>query len=73
MQPPTAQSLRIRTVQDAHVIFHAVHLGILPMVTRRLDTEERRNVRAGNVYVWEERGRHTEATGVRSLPCQSFP
>lgn len=34
------------------------------MVTRRLDTEERRAVRPGNVYVWEERGRHTEATGV---------
>ena len=46
-------------------MFHAVMTGILPMVTRRLDTEERRAVRAGNVYVWEERGRNAEATGVR--------
>jgi len=64
MQPPTCMAIRIRSVQDAHTVFHAVMTGILPMVTRRLDTEERRAVRSGNVYVWEERGRHTEATGV---------
>ncbi|KLO11747.1 hypothetical protein SCHPADRAFT_905772 [Schizopora paradoxa] len=64
MQPPTCMGIRIRSVQDAHIVFHAVMTGLLPMVTRRLDTEERRAVRSGNVYVWEERGRHTEATGL---------
>ncbi|KAH8118932.1 Gti1/Pac2 family-domain-containing protein, partial [Phellopilus nigrolimitatus] len=64
MQPPTCAGIRIRSVHDAHVVFHAVYREILPMVTRRLDTEERRAVCAGNVYVWEERGRNTEATGL---------
>ena len=68
MQPPTCTGIRVRSVHDAHVLFHAVYLEILPMVTRRLDTEERRAVRSGNVYIWEERGRNTEATGV-SLLC----
>ena len=66
MQPPTCTHLRIRTVHDAHIMFHAVHLKIFPMVSRRLDTEERRALRSGNVYVWEERGRHHEPTGVSS-------
>ncbi|KAI5119804.1 hypothetical protein M0805_006937 [Coniferiporia weirii] len=64
MQPPTCTGIRIRSVHDAHIVFHAVFLEVLPMVTRRLDTEERRAVRAGNVYVWEERGRNNEATGL---------
>ncbi|THH06546.1 hypothetical protein EW145_g4011 [Phellinidium pouzarii] len=64
MQPPTCTGVRIRSVHDAHVVFHAVYLKILPMVARRLDAEERRAVRAGNVYVWEERGRNSEATGL---------
>jgi len=34
------------------------------MVSRRLDTEERRAIRSGCVYVWEERGSNTEATGL---------
>lgn len=65
LQPPTCTGIRIRSVLDAHLIFHGVMMRILPMVTRRLDTDERRMVRPGNVYVWEERGRHSEATGVR--------
>lgn len=50
--------------QDAQIIFHAVALGVLPMVTRRLDTEERRSITSGCVFVWEERGPSPEATGV---------
>jgi len=72
MQPPTCMAIRIRSVQDAHIVFHAVMTGLLPMVTRRLDTEERRAVRSGNVYVWEERGRHTEATGVSTQTATIF-
>lgn len=34
------------------------------MVGRRLDTEERRNISSGSVFVWEERGANAEATGV---------
>ncbi|THU86554.1 hypothetical protein K435DRAFT_868167 [Dendrothele bispora CBS 962.96] len=49
---------------DARVIFHAVLLNILPMVTRRLGSEERSLITPGSVYVWEERGPNTELTGV---------
>lgn len=54
----------MRTPHDAHVIFHAVSLDLLPMVSRRLDTEERRAISSGCVFVWEERGPNAEATGV---------
>lgn len=66
-QHPTCTGLRIRSVRDAHIIFHAARLGHLSIIKRRLDTEERRAVRAGNVYVWEERGPNSRAAGV-SLP-----
>ncbi|KAI0320464.1 Gti1/Pac2 family-domain-containing protein [Amylostereum chailletii] len=58
MQPPTCTGIRIRTARDAEVVFHAVALGLLPMVTRRLDSEERMSLSTGCVYVWEERGSH---------------
>ncbi|KAI0026765.1 Gti1/Pac2 family-domain-containing protein, partial [Vararia minispora EC-137] len=64
MQPPTCINIRIRSVADAHVVFYAVQCGVLPIVTRRLDNEERRAIRSGSVYVWEERGADSEATGL---------
>ncbi|KAH7909292.1 Gti1/Pac2 family-domain-containing protein [Hygrophoropsis aurantiaca] len=64
MQHPTCTMLRVRSPQDAQVIFHAVCLGALPMVKRRLDTEERRSISSGSVFVWEERGPNAEATGL---------
>jgi len=64
MQRATITGLRIRSPADARVIFYSVFLNILPMVTRRLDTEERSLISTGSVYVWEERGPHAELTGV---------
>jgi len=64
MQQPTCTRLRVRSPQDAQVIFHAVAVCVLPMVTRRLDTEERRAITSGSVFVWEERGPNPEATGL---------
>ncbi|KAL7281510.1 hypothetical protein ACG7TL_004825 [Trametes sanguinea] len=67
MQLPTCTGLRIRSMSDAHVIFHAVTLGILPIVSRRLDIEERRYIHSGCVCVWEERsasGEGSSATGI---------
>ena len=66
MQQPTCTRLRVRSSSDAHLIFYAVSLKLLPMVKRRLDTEERRSISSGCVYVWEERGPNAEATGVCS-------
>ncbi|KAF9010619.1 Gti1/Pac2 family-domain-containing protein [Cyathus striatus] len=64
MQRPTCSGLRVRSPSDAHIIFHAVSMGILPIISRRLDTEERRAITSGCVYVWEERGPNAEATGL---------
>ncbi|KAJ6629439.1 Gti1/Pac2 family-domain-containing protein [Mycena sp. CBHHK59/15] len=64
MQSATCTNLRIRSPADVRVVFHAVLLDILPMVTRRLDSEERGLIVPGSVYVWEERGAHAELTGV---------
>ncbi|KAI0256348.1 Gti1/Pac2 family-domain-containing protein [Lactifluus subvellereus] len=55
MMPPTCTNIRIRTARDAEIIFHAVRLGILPMVVQRLGSEERMALCSGCVYVWEER------------------
>jgi hypothetical protein len=67
MQRPTCTDIRVRSVADALVIFFAVSKGIVPIVSRRLDSEERRCIRSGSVYVWEERGPDAEATGVSIL------
>ncbi|GJJ10527.1 hypothetical protein Clacol_004753 [Clathrus columnatus] len=65
-QLPTCTNTRIITTDDAHRIFHAA--GVLrilgPMVHRRLDAEERRYVRPGSVFVWEERSTTSEAAGL---------
>ncbi|KAF9482705.1 hypothetical protein BDN70DRAFT_874720 [Pholiota conissans] len=64
MQQPTLQNVRIRSTRDALQVFHGVAIHRLPLITRRLDAEERRNIAPGNVYVWEERGANTEPTGL---------
>lgn len=52
MQTPTLQGVRIRSTRDALLVFHAVAIKRLPLITRRLDAEERRSIVSGNVYVW---------------------
>ncbi|KDQ10265.1 hypothetical protein BOTBODRAFT_178295 [Botryobasidium botryosum FD-172 SS1] len=64
MQEPTCVNVRIQSTADAHIIFHAVAIGYIPMIHRRLDTDERKEVRSGCVYVWEERNADAEATGM---------
>ncbi|TFY73517.1 hypothetical protein EWM64_g10495 [Hericium alpestre] len=58
MQSPTCTNVRIRSTHDVHRIFYAVYLGILPMITRRLDVKEREALRSGSCYAWEDRGPH---------------
>ncbi|KAJ7757763.1 hypothetical protein DFH07DRAFT_742037 [Mycena maculata] len=62
VQQPTCTNLRIRSVEDAHRIFYAVRKGVLRMVTRRLDADERNALKTGYVYVWEERSPNSEIT-----------
>lgn len=64
MQHPTCRNVRIRSTNDAHKIFAAVRTGVLHMVTRRLDADERLALRSGCIYAWEERGPHSELTGL---------
>ncbi|KAF7347959.1 hypothetical protein MSAN_01748000 [Mycena sanguinolenta] len=72
MQQPTCTNLRIRSVEDAHKVFFAVHKGAFHMVTRRLDTDERAALRAGFVYVWEERRRETKITDMSEIPMERW-
>lgn len=62
MQTPTCKGLRIGTPAEAHVVFHAVRRGFRPMITRRLDTDERRSIQSGDVFVWEERCPNAESS-----------
>ncbi|KAF8886548.1 Gti1/Pac2 family-domain-containing protein [Infundibulicybe gibba] len=64
MQQPTLRNVRIRSTRDALHVFNGVAMNLLPLITRRLDAEERRAIVPGNVYVWEERGANTEPTGL---------
>ena len=64
MQHPSLQNVRIRSTRDALHVFYAVARNVIPLITRRLDAEERRAIVPGNVYVWEERSANSEATGL---------
>ncbi|KAF9266068.1 hypothetical protein L218DRAFT_858928 [Marasmius fiardii PR-910] len=64
MQRPTLESVRVRSTRDALQVFYGVATNKLPLITRRLDAEERRAIVPGNVYVWEERGANTETIGI---------
>ncbi|KZT29172.1 hypothetical protein NEOLEDRAFT_704217 [Neolentinus lepideus HHB14362 ss-1] len=64
MQQPTLREFRLRNVQDALKVFYACYLGILPLITRRLDNEERQALRPGDAYVWEGRNPQTDVSGL---------
>ncbi|KAG8216500.1 Gti1/Pac2 family-domain-containing protein [Butyriboletus roseoflavus] len=64
MQHPSLQNVRIRSTRDALHVFYAVARNVIPLITRRLDAEERRAIVPGNVYVWEERSANSEVTGL---------
>ncbi|OBZ74273.1 cAMP-independent regulatory protein pac2 [Grifola frondosa] len=50
----THPALHLRDARDAHIVFEAVRLNILPLITRRLTAHEREQLASGNVFVWEE-------------------
>ncbi|CAK5276856.1 unnamed protein product [Mycena citricolor] len=54
LQDLTHPALHIRNVSDALVVVEAVRRGMLPLITHRLSIEDREQVGAGRVYVWEE-------------------
>ncbi|KAL2313173.1 cAMP-independent regulatory protein pac2 [Schizosaccharomyces pombe] len=45
----------IKTPLDAIILFEACRIGLLPRVQRRLSDHERSLIRAGSVFVWDER------------------
>ncbi len=47
-------TLDLRDAADAHVVFEAVRLNLLPLIKRRLTTEEREQLSSGNVFVWRK-------------------
>ena len=44
----------LRDARDALVVFEAVRIGVLPLIKRRLTSDERDQLSSGNVFVWEE-------------------
>ncbi|KZT29654.1 hypothetical protein NEOLEDRAFT_1174679 [Neolentinus lepideus HHB14362 ss-1] len=64
MQQPTLKNTRVRSVEDVHKICYAAYLGKLPIITRRLDTDERSALGPGDVYVWEERNSLNDISGL---------
>ncbi|KAI0317953.1 Gti1/Pac2 family-domain-containing protein, partial [Amylostereum chailletii] len=66
-QQPTLQNVRIRTAQDALQVFYAVARNVLTLLTRRLDADERKAIKPGNVYVWEDRSATTSDSGGLSM------
>ena len=65
MQGPTLTDIRVRNTRDSHIIFEAVARRVLPLITRRLTSIERRDsIRPGSVFVWEERGPESGSSGV---------
>ena len=66
-QQPTLEGVRIRTEQDALLVFYGVARGILTLLTRRLDADERKAIAPGHVYVWEDRSATTSDSGGLSM------
>ena len=58
---PLTKLADLRDARDAHIVFEAVRLNILPLITRRLTTVEREQLVSGNVFVWEE-AEHKQGT-----------
>jgi hypothetical protein len=46
---------QVQTPADAIMLFEACRQGFLPRVQRRLSEEERRNIKPGLVFVWDEK------------------
>ncbi|THH19609.1 hypothetical protein EW146_g1594 [Bondarzewia mesenterica] len=66
-QQPTLKNVRVRTSQDALQVFYGVARNALTMLSRRLDADERKSIRPGNVYVWEDRSATTSETAGLSM------
>lgn len=47
-------ALDVRDVHDAQIVLEAVRREMLPIVRRRLLSNEREELKSGHVYVWEE-------------------
>lgn len=47
--------LRSSSTHDALIIFECVRRGILPKISRRLREDERRLIRSGSVFVFDEK------------------
>ncbi|KAF8996275.1 hypothetical protein BDQ17DRAFT_1181306, partial [Cyathus striatus] len=65
---PTLKNVRIHSAQDALQVFNAVAMHRLPLITRRLNVEERsaiiREMYMSGEYAMEEHGPTTEITGL---------
>ncbi|KAF8964972.1 hypothetical protein BDZ97DRAFT_1645984, partial [Flammula alnicola] len=61
---PSTLLLLLLSIRRPHKIFGAVQRGLLQMVTRRLDADERLALQSGCIYAWEGRSPHSETIGL---------
>lgn len=66
-QQPTLQNVRIRTAQDALQVFYAVARNTLTLLSRRLDSEERKSIRPGQMYVSRFSPRYKSSLGTPAM------
>jgi hypothetical protein len=64
----------IETTQDVLLIFEGCRRGLIPRVCRRLQEKERRMIRSGSVFVFDEResGNLFSLTGVYEELTDAF-
>jgi hypothetical protein len=56
----------IETTQDVLLIFEGCRRGLIPRVCRRLQEKERRMIRSGSVFVFDERESGNSDRGLSS-------
>ncbi|PWY75505.1 hypothetical protein BO70DRAFT_258621, partial [Aspergillus heteromorphus CBS 117.55] len=63
---------RVRSSQDARILFEACSMGLLSCVTRCLSTEEQLSIRPGSVFVWDEHKADIQiwVDGRQWIPCE---
>ncbi|EJD38685.1 hypothetical protein AURDEDRAFT_187648 [Auricularia subglabra TFB-10046 SS5] len=59
----TSSGTKVATPDDAKLLVHAVVLGVLPKIQWRLSAEERRDIRPGDVFVWEDHAANADSGG----------
>ncbi|KZV99392.1 hypothetical protein EXIGLDRAFT_698846 [Exidia glandulosa HHB12029] len=59
----TCSGTKVATPDEAKLVVHGVVCGYLPKIEWRLSAEERRDIRPGDVFVWEDHAANADTGG----------